>query len=88
MSKLQIVKSDAHAQAIKERDEFLDSHPELKALQAEIDKRLDNAQSPHNRLVLIHDLMMKSFQELHTKLGLLSRRGQSADPESRGQADG
>ncbi|MEW6532983.1 MAG: DUF3135 domain-containing protein [Thermodesulfobacteriota bacterium] len=88
MSKLQIVKSDVHAQAIKERDEFLDSHPELKALQAEIDKRLDNAQSPHNRLVLIHDLMMKSFRELHVKLGLLAQGKLQADPENRGQAGG
>lgn len=74
MDHLQAVKSEEHAAALRERDRFLCAHPELKKLQREIDVRLKGAATEHNRLVLIHQLMMSSFLELDSKLQLLLGR--------------
>jgi hypothetical protein len=72
MSHLSTVKSDDHAKALRERDQFLKDHPELRALQKQIDARLKKAVSLENRLVVIHDLMMESFLRLDKKLKSLS----------------
>lgn len=69
------VHNERQAHALKERDRFLSTHPELRSLQKEIDERLKGAASGHNRLVLIHDLMMDSFLEMDRRLQrLLGRR--------------
>ena len=69
------INTERHADALKERDRFLSSHPELRAFQKEIDERLKGAATGHNRLVVIHDLMMDSFLEMDRKLQtLLGRR--------------
>lgn len=62
------VKSKDHAGALLNRDRFLEEHPELAALQREIDEKLEKADTGHNRLVLISDLMMESFMKLDAKL--------------------
>jgi hypothetical protein len=68
MSKLHAIKSETMADAVKERDRFLEDHPELQALQREIDQRLNGAETDHNRLVLVSQLMMESFLKLDEKL--------------------
>ncbi len=68
MAHLFPVKSETFAAALSARDRFLSAHPELKALQQTIDARLKSASSNHNRLVVIHELMMEAFLELNSKL--------------------
>lgn len=68
MARLTIVQSSPEAQALKERDRFLDEHPELRRLQSEIDHKLQNAESDHNRLVLLHKMMMESFTKMNQNL--------------------
>ena len=74
MPKLVSIKTPEHAEALCNRDRFLQSHPELRNLQREIDTQLDKASTDHNRLVVIHDLMMDRFLQLHRKLQSLLRR--------------
>lgn len=74
MSKVRNLRSQKLAEALKERERFLSRHPELRKLQKEIDRRLKNAATDHNRLVVIHDLMMDSFLELDSKLQTLVAR--------------
>jgi len=74
MTNLVPIRSQAHAQALEERDLFLSRHPKLRALQEEIDRKLRTAQSTHNRLVLIHNLMMDAFLEHHRNLRSLSKQ--------------
>ncbi len=71
MTRLVCIDSPGHAAAVRKRDEFLDSHPELWPLQQKIDKRLGNAQNDHNRIVIIHSLMMDAFLEMDRKLQAL-----------------
>lgn len=68
MAHLRIVKSNHQAEALKERDLFLREHPELRELQSRIDSKLENAESDHNRLILLHEMMMASFLELNERL--------------------
>lgn len=74
MTKLVYIKTPEHAEALRKRDCFLQSHPELRNLQREIDTQLDKAATDHNRLVVIHNLMMDRFLQLHRKLQSLVRR--------------
>lgn len=83
MSKLQAIKSESLAQAVEARDRFLDEHPELKNLQQEIDQRLDGAETDHNRLVMMNELMMDSFLKLDNKLKNLRESRQQADSYQR-----
>ena len=68
MPHLSPIKTRQHAQALKERDQFLSDHPELRDLQKVIDERLEKASSDHNRLIVIHDLMMDALRRLDEKL--------------------
>ncbi len=68
MARLTIVQSPPEVEALKERDRFLDEHPELRRLQSEIDRKLQNAESDHNRLVLLHKMMMDSFVQMNQNL--------------------
>ena len=68
MANLFIVKTERQANALKTRDRFLREHPELREFQRRLDARLNGAGSDHNRLVLIHELMMDSFGDLNRKL--------------------
>jgi hypothetical protein len=77
MAKLSSIKTPEHAQALEARDRFLGDHPELRDLQDAINNKLGNADSDHNRLVLIHQLMMDRFTELDEKLQTLIRRYRS-----------
>lgn len=75
MAHLFEVKGHLQAEALQERDRFLFTHPELKDLQEAIDRALSKADTSHNRLVVIHNMMMDSFLEMHRKLqDLLKRR--------------
>ncbi len=71
MSKIHSLRSQELTEALEERERFLSEHPELERLQKDIDRRLKNAACDHNRLVVIHDLMMDSFLELDNKLQAL-----------------
>jgi len=68
MANLVSIRTREHAEALRKRDCFLRSHPELLKLQHEIDLQLDKAATDHNRLVVIHNLMMDRFQQLRGKL--------------------
>jgi hypothetical protein len=68
MAKVIPIESSRSARALRERDSFLRKHPELKPLQREIDEMLRKAGSRHNRLVMIRNLMMDSFQDLNDRL--------------------
>lgn len=68
MRNLSTVKTEGHARALKERDRFLSDHPELGKLQGDIDRKLGTASTEHNRLVIIHDLMMDAFEEMDERL--------------------
>jgi hypothetical protein len=83
MPDLAAIQTGHHARALRERDRFLSEHPELKSLQQRIDRMLGSAESLHNRLVLIHDMMMDSFLELDEKLQALARA--KRDPETQGR---
>jgi hypothetical protein len=74
MTNLTAIRSAGHARAIRARDSFLSRHPELRRLQDEIDKKLRGAESSHNRLVIIHSLMMESFFRLQGKLQAITRK--------------
>lgn len=74
MTHLFEVKSCRHAEALRERDRFLLTHPKLKAFQETIDRELKKAHSSHNRLVVIHTMMMESFLEMHKKLQELVKK--------------
>lgn len=68
MANLILVKSHSHAKAIKDRELFLLKHPELWPLQRKIDESLRKAVTTHNRLVVIHDLMMEKATQMFEKL--------------------
>jgi hypothetical protein len=68
MAHLFSIKKDIQAEALKERDNFLREHPELREFQRKIDDRLRRAGSAHNRLVVIYEMMMDSFRELNARL--------------------
>ncbi|MGB6065050.1 MAG: hypothetical protein WBG50_09590 [Desulfomonilaceae bacterium] len=68
MGKVIRIESSRSAKALKQRDSFLDKHPELRPLQHEIDETLRKSGSRHNRLVLIHNLMMDSFLDMNDRL--------------------
>ncbi len=68
MAHLFSVKNARQAEALRERDDFLREHPELREFQRKIDDRLRRAGSAHNRLVVIYEMMMDSLMELNTKL--------------------
>jgi hypothetical protein len=68
MAHLFSIKTDMQAEALKERDDFLREHPELREFQRKIDDRLRRAGSAHNRRVVIHEMMMDSFWELNARL--------------------
>ena len=71
MARLSSVRTREHAEALRERDSFLYEHPELESLQRDIDEKLGNAASDHNRLVLIHNLMMDHLRKLDDQLQAL-----------------
>ncbi len=68
MRNLSSIKTEEHARALEQRDRFLQDHPELARLQSSIDHKLGNASTAHNRLVIIHNLMMDSFKEMDRRL--------------------
>ncbi len=68
MAHLFSIKNDKQVEALKERDDFLREHPELREFQRKIDDRLRRAGSAHNRLVVIYEMMMDSFTELIARL--------------------
>jgi len=72
---LSSIKTEQHARALEQRDRFLLDHPELAKLQSTIDHKLGNASTAHNRLVIIHGLMMDSLREMDKRLQeVLGRR--------------
>jgi lipopolysaccharide biosynthesis regulator YciM len=68
MAHLFSIKNDMQAEALKERDNLLREHPELREFQRIIDDRLRRAGSAHNRLAVIYEMMMDSFRELNARL--------------------
>jgi hypothetical protein len=60
------------ADALAERALFLDSHPEYKPFQREIDMLLDKAGSSENRMTVLAVLMEAKLIELHEQLKRLN----------------
>ena len=56
------------ADALAERDHFLKNHPKYQALQKDINKMLDKAGSPDNRMAVLAVLMEAKLLELQKEL--------------------
>lgn len=63
----------ALANALNERTEFLNQHPQYLALQSDIDQLLDKAGSPENRMTVLAMLMEGKLIELHHQLKKLNQ---------------
>ncbi len=61
------------AEALAERDRFLNRYPKYKSLQREIDSVLDKAGSSENRMAVLALLMEAKLLELHNHLQRLNR---------------
>jgi hypothetical protein len=57
--------------AIRERNRFLDEHPELIPFQEEITRRLKGATSMENRFVILSMMIAERMNELQGQLGRL-----------------
>jgi hypothetical protein len=57
----------------KQISDLLNERPEYRPFQDRITQLLDNAGSQHNRLVLIHKLMMEKFEQLREELTSMSK---------------
>ena len=53
-------------------NDLLEKHPEYKDFQREIESKLNNAGSQHNRLVLIQSMLIDSVKELQNKCNELN----------------
>jgi hypothetical protein len=62
----------ALADALAEKMEFLDQHPEYRGFQKEIDRLLDKAGTPENRMTVLAMLMEGKLVELHQQLQKLN----------------
>jgi hypothetical protein len=60
-------------QAIAERDRFLESHPQYRTMQKEIDRLLDKAGTSENRMAVLALLMESKLMELYGELQQLNR---------------
>ena len=70
------------ADALAERDQFLKNHPKYQALQNDINKMLDKAGSPENRMAVLAVLMEAKLLELQKELRHLNATLlRMADPE-------
>lgn len=64
--------NEALAEALAERDRFLEQYPKMHAYQNEIDRMLDNAGPQENRFAVLAMLMEGKLAELDTQLQRLS----------------
>lgn len=62
----------ALSEALAEREAFLEKHPHCRSFQREIDRVLDKAGSPENRMTVLAMLMEGKLLELHHKLKKLN----------------
>jgi hypothetical protein len=63
----------ALATALTEKMEFLDQHPQHRDFQQEIDRLLDKAGAPENRMTVLAMLMEGKLLDLRTQLQKLNR---------------
>ncbi len=63
---------EALATALAEKMAFLDQHPEYREFQKEIDRLLDKAGTPENRMTVLAMLMEGKLLELHQQLQKLN----------------
>ena len=61
------------SRAIAERDRFLERHPQHRPLQQDIDRMLDKAGTPDNRMGVLALLMESKLMELHGQMQRLNR---------------
>ena len=61
------------AEALAERDGFLEENPQYGEMQREIDRMLDKAGSSQNRMAVLAMLMEAKLIELHGQLKSLNR---------------
>jgi hypothetical protein len=59
---------DILARALGERDSFLMAHPELMGLQEEIDRLMERAGAPENRMAVLQIMMGAKLQELQQEM--------------------
>jgi len=60
--------TEEYFKAKQRLSEFIASEPRAAALQQEIDAKLKAAGNSHNRLIIIHNMMMDKFYELRAAL--------------------
>jgi hypothetical protein len=77
----------ALADALAERALFLENYPKYQAFQKEINKMLDKAGNPENRMAVLAVLMEAKLLELHQQLkqlnGILIRAIAQEQPQNR-----
>ena len=64
--------SEALAEAMAERAQFLNKHPQYRSFQREIDRLLEKAGHSENRMTVLAVLMEAKLVELHTQLKKLN----------------
>ena len=62
----------------RELNEFLEQHPELRTMQAEIDKALAKAGNANNRMSVLHGMMMDKVRELKDALNGVKESAEKA----------
>lgn len=70
--KAQQTSTDKVAEAIKQRDQFLQRRPQMRAYQREIDRILDKAGDSESRMTVLSMLMEGKLAELRKSLGQLN----------------
>lgn len=60
--------NDLLQNALKERERFLNQHPQLQSYQAEIDRLLDNSGNNQGRMAVLATLMQGKLLELQKEL--------------------
>jgi hypothetical protein len=70
--KVQQTHTDIVAEAIKQRDQFLQQRPQMRSYQREIDRILDKAGDSESRMAVLSLLMEGKLAELRKSLGQLN----------------
>ncbi len=67
--------------AVEERDAFLEEHPKLRPLQKEIEKEMDKAYTPENRMAALKGMMNKRLSQQRDLLIKLKEKARKTTPK-------
>ncbi len=59
------------SEVLRERDRFLEEHPELRWLQDEIDRSLEDVESPEERMLILQEMLRVKLEELFREMSNL-----------------